>query len=143
MVAVIAAVTIAPCPNIHHIITYGRNMFQDLPLQSTTSKHSFNHLFFFFSLIVVLHAVENLLFLLRDCEENCNRLCQHVSYMIYGLEHIRIVCALQIKNFLLINILTASFNAFVSETMLHNNYAVLFVVNRGSLRFCSSAFMKL
>lgn len=33
----------------------------------------------FSSLQIVLHAVESLLLLLKDCEENCRRLCREVG----------------------------------------------------------------
>ena len=33
----------------------------------------------FSSLLTVLHAVESLLLLLKDCEENCQRLCREVG----------------------------------------------------------------
>lgn len=36
-------------------------------------------LLFLYSLQVVYHAVESLLFLVKDCEENCRRLCEQVS----------------------------------------------------------------
>lgn len=45
-------------------------------------SYSFPH----FSVGVVLHAVENLLLLLNDCEENCRRLCQHVSEFIRSVQ---------------------------------------------------------